>query len=494
MIAAASLFPSLASADPCQTRAVQAQAGPGAGIQRLTDVSMNAAVATMDKDLFDRTEKALGSFRLTTQMLAGKATTKEGLADWYFNIVNLNRLTFNLIKDLRISDKAQVLQRMALYLTQNVVSYWLDHAAWQADHEQSHADAAAAFGFKNISFGTYNNPQAGLTIGQLFLEQLGHPFDRPFTTWNDPNYNKLAPNDPRISVISAAGINQQERLSEMMADEAVERGGFDATETLPYLENKLILAGYVISHPNPNSNDGSDPGDYANSLVGRAIGPNDVKATMTKMATYSILTAALSGRTWEGLGAAMNYILKGDSHVETPKIKTPVGEILWPEFSTYLNARSVTVKMDAAVRLPTSVKTTLLVSAEAPVVGSDALEFSAGARVDKRPLSATLVGVGNTRGGYGARAKLVYRIGERSGWRCPLAAPIRQEHHRRRPPELHARWPADGAGFRRARKDVLKARGAIREEEPTVERLYPHFLSTLKNKKISTLVPQAQDG
>lgn len=420
LVALVALFDSsvlaLADEPPCPTGAAQAQTNPGAGIKGITDDTMNASVAALDKDLLDQTKKALGSFRATTEMLAFQSMTKEGLADWYFNMVNLNRLTFDLVKNLRISGKVEWLQRLALYLTQNVVSYWLDNASIQIDHEQSHADAMAKFGFKNISFGTYNNPNQQLNIGQLFLAQIAHPGARPFTVTFDPAFGQMAPNDPRRSVVAAAGINQQQRLAEMMADEAIDRGGFDATETLPFLINKLILAGYVIGHSNPNSNDGSDPGDYTNSLVGRQITQAQVQSTMTKMAVYSIMSAALSGRTWEGLGAALKYVVKGDSHMDTLKVKTPFGDVLWPEFSTYMNANSVTVKTDLAVRLPTSLKTTVLASVEAPVIGSDAVEFQAGARIDTKPVSATLIGVGNTQGGFGARAKLVYRIGDNTGW------------------------------------------------------------------------------
>lgn len=384
-------------------------------LSSLQDVSMNASVELVNQDLRQDVEKKLGTVRVTTRILALRETSAEALADWYFNMVNLNKAAFEVIKDYRLIEDQEQIQRLAIFLVQGYVTKRLSRAHETILHEQGHADAAKASGADDVSFGTYGQPDKRVSIGELYLRMLTDPGDRAFADSHFPEGTPPPSFEERASFLGA-GINQQERFAEQMAGESLDRGRFHAMETIPYLMNKLILAGYYATDHDTGPEGHGDVFRYTLSLQSAGAVPwtTAPKHTMRKMAQYSVLTAALSGRTWEGLGSVLKYVSKGGTTVETFKVKTPLGDVTWPEFSTYLNTKSVSIK--GSSRLQGVAGREIRVSAETSVIGEDVTEVSVGGQADLGSASVSLTGLANTRKGYGGRLRLGYRLGKDGNW------------------------------------------------------------------------------
>jgi hypothetical protein len=133
------------------------------------------------------------------------------------------------------------------------------------------------------------------------------------------------------------------------------------------------------------------------------------------MAQYATVSALLSGRTWEGLQATMNYIQKGNATADTLKINTPVGDVTWPEVSTYLNSDNISVKANTTL-LTKSKNTNYDFSIEKSVIGNSVSEVSATAnmKVDRATIAATAVA--NTQNKYGAKVHVAYDIDGKGKW------------------------------------------------------------------------------
>jgi hypothetical protein len=377
------------------------------GLQSLTDIALNSSVTLVNQDIKQTIANDFSQFRLTTEMLATKNPTKEALADWYFNMVNLNKLAFDKIRSYGIIKDESEAQRLSLVIVNGIVSTWLEQAFDTSMHEMSHAEAAKAAGADQIWFATMKHPDQQLTIGGLF-QNLMFKGGGAYTYYQ--GNNGFTPN--QMASISGAGLNHQTKFAELLAKDSSVKGQFHQTELIPYLINKFSVPLYYSID---RSSESSDVKTYVESLAAQGkIKPDEINETMSKMAKFATISGLLSGRTWEGLQATMGYVKTGNATADTLKIKTPVGDVTWPEVSTYLNIDNISMK--ANTNLKTSTTANYDIAIEKSVVGSNISEVSASANFIQGRTSTSVTAIVNDQQKYGAKAHLAYDVEGNGTW------------------------------------------------------------------------------
>lgn len=327
---------SMLSAQECQTTHLDNTSPLDTQLNNFSDSLLFISVTGVNVNVRDTTEKEIIKFRADTLSLANEELSKEGVSNWYANMINLNKLAFLSIKKLEIMDDTEA-KRWAVSIVNNLVAGWLSRANALTMHERSHIEAAKAAGATSTWYATGDDPHKKITLGQLFLN-LNTGTGRPSAHWL---FDKLPSNEESAS-IAAAGLNQQIAFSEKISDEAIRSGKFHSTEAVHYLMNKLS---YNIYYLKDTKSDLSDLKNYTESLARQGvIDKNQVDETMKQVNNYTILTTLMSGRTWDGVRANSEYIKTGKSSVDILSFETSAGKVTWPEFNTYLNSNSVSVK------------------------------------------------------------------------------------------------------------------------------------------------------
>jgi|GEM_PF-6542312 len=350
-------------------------------------------------------QKAFVSFRMTTETLAVNEPSKEALAEWYLNMINMDRVVVNDLLQKDINRDYPRAERLAFLIVNTAVSAWLTDILYTPMHERAHAEAAAANGATSTWFSTHSKPQDRVTIGELYLKMIGG--DLGGMTHFSGELTRVG-----NARFEAAGLNQQALFAEELSFQTVENGNFNVSDYVHYFANKMSIPIYYVALKHDPT---SDLTHYATDLsqLGKTPGLDNAGATR-KMFQYSMASALLSGRGWEGFHAMVNYVQTGNTQVDTMSFQTPLGEISWPEITTFLNDMGISIK--AETRLKTSETRSTYLSVEKSVVGDQIIEVGAGEKfvVGSTTLSAGVVASSQKR--YGIKLGFLRDLDGKHRW------------------------------------------------------------------------------
>ena len=374
----------------------------------LIDDSVKIASVTQDNVIRDYVTKEIASFKLSTLSFADKEPGPKALREWYQNIVSLNRVAFEKIKGLNfLNDSAA--ERIATSIVMNTISGWITNAAKTTLHERGHTESAQNANANKTWYSTQNSNKK-INMGKLFINLLSGQREAK------AHYESNSEFSPKQSAaFSAAGLNQQLIFAEDIANQSVESGQFHSSDYVHYLINKFSTPLY---HKTTTPGKYNDLESFADDFVKQnIISKDEAQKFQKKVAAYSLYSALLSGRTWEGLKANIDYITKGKSTADTIRFNTPFGTISWPEFTTFLNEDSISIKGSTSILTDKLKKIDL--SVEQTIIGKSITEVSALYTfiLGKNKRSDMTVGGSiNSDGGYALDALLKYDISGKGKW------------------------------------------------------------------------------
>lgn len=387
---------------------LKAYAATESKFQKLAEESIKASISIVEQEAVKKIEDAAIEYKVSTLALAGKDITEEGIAEWYANMTNMNKLAFDVINKMDFMKDAGAAKRMAATIVNGIVASWLTKAFGTTLHEKAHNDAQKNAGasetWYELDFGKGHSEK--LKLGQLFMNL--------FSSNTRAGAVAIFPNGisaKQKAGISGSGVNANTSFAEGIEKNAVKSGQVHSTDAIHYMYNKLYLASYAEKD---QSLVGSDPRNFVEALSKQGyVDESQIDSTVTKIGKYALLSAVMSGRSWDMVRSNIEYLTEGRTTVETSHIDTPLGKVTLPDFNTYLNTESVSIKADTSLR--TDDRRIYTVGIEKSVIGKNTTEVSVGTIV---PISERLIvevnGRHNNEGGWGLGTRLSFSVGD--GW------------------------------------------------------------------------------
>ena len=364
----------------------------------------------IDRAVYEDVEQSIIEFRLDITDLAEQKFSKESIADWHLNMINLNRLAFDKVQNSSFFNDSTGAKRVTALIVNDIVSNWIRDAIAVAGHEKAHSETAERFGAET-SYGHDSKPGKDLSLGDLFLTLLAHPFSEKsaWASWRTDE--PLAPE--QIAAISAGGLNYQMDLAADIVDQNIKNNQFHVVDVTPILNNKASIWFYYHSADKKNS----DLENYVRRLAEQGhIKSDSQDSVLKRLSNLSILTVLLSGSSINSFKALSRYIKKGDTSIEVTGFNTRAGKVTLPEFETFLNTTNVSVRVSSYLIQDDGA--ILQAGYEQPVIGDrSGLEINLGAhkQLKKRLYAEGGVRYNTESDSYGGVVELGYNLNK--SWR-----------------------------------------------------------------------------
>ena len=201
-----SLFALDVLAQPCDPHTVADHSNSSfTDVKKLTRETVSASIAYVEEDLQNQVKGRLARFEVDFVHLARGEFTAENVAQWYMNMVNLNKIALEEINRAGILNQTEA-GRLALSMVNTIVSGWLTKAASTALHEKGHGQAAEKLGAHSVSYRTPGGKD--MSLGNLFLHLIARGGG---ARTRHEHHRELSATER--AAISAGGFNQQIHLS-----------------------------------------------------------------------------------------------------------------------------------------------------------------------------------------------------------------------------------------------------------------------------------------
>lgn len=239
------------------------------------------------------------------------------------------------------------LPRLVALSAQALLGFRLQYANAYVLHEYAHAEAAYRLQFKNVRVGADDGDS--LKASSYFSNLVTMAFDpRQISDFTRRGVSVDWVGEPLTAMdsaqVSAAGLNLHSHLA-WQSYQSMLHGNFSPTAALGYTVNKWFSPVYFAL----DQRIGGDPSTYIKDLAAQGV-----DTSKSDIQQVQVAAALLSHGTWTSIRALSQYgDAVSDSKPLSWAIKAPGVNnnlvLYWPEFSSYLNQRGVSLGGDVSM-------------------------------------------------------------------------------------------------------------------------------------------------
>jgi hypothetical protein len=296
--------------------------------------------------------RSRASFLLDTDMLRFDAPSGDFFIGWHQVMYTLCEVGLDGVTDsLHLDGPDQWPWRAGILAAFSGAETVASRAFSITAHDARHMEAARAIGASPVGLVT-NDTGQDMTIWQFFVGSFDPTIEAGLYVWT-----MASPTPDQEAYVAGIGLDTNMLIAESIASR-INQGEGHVADSAPYVLNKLWGITYFME---------TGPTSDAETYLGVLTSEGYFSATRDAVIFLSTASFLLSGGFLSLTRGAWDYIVDARTTVEPLGITVGDMKLFWPEVTTWLNPRCISLQasVDAAWRRTVRVRCAV----DTPVVG-----------------------------------------------------------------------------------------------------------------------------